>query len=101
MATPLTRQKVECAQRAFDRHYTKHHPYSNYITSSSVKDDNGEFVIFVTLWQQPPASLTFPQSFRGAKVIYHLEPVFCTADAKICPDGSYVGREGPNCKYFW
>lgn len=27
------------------------------------------------------------------------EPVFCTMDAKICPDGSAVGRVGPNCEF--
>ncbi len=27
------------------------------------------------------------------------EPVACTADAKLCPDGSYVGRSGPNCEF--
>jgi hypothetical protein len=27
------------------------------------------------------------------------EQVFCTADAMMCPDGSYVGREGPNCEF--
>ena len=26
-------------------------------------------------------------------------PVACTMDAKICPDGSYVGRSGPDCKF--
>lgn len=26
-------------------------------------------------------------------------PVACTADAKICPDGSAVGRVGPNCEF--
>lgn len=25
--------------------------------------------------------------------------VFCTQDAKACPDGSYVGRQGPNCEF--
>lgn len=25
--------------------------------------------------------------------------VFCTMDAKLCPDGSYVGRTGPNCEF--
>jgi len=24
---------------------------------------------------------------------------FCTMDAKMCPDGSYVGRVGPNCEF--
>lgn len=23
----------------------------------------------------------------------------CTMEAKLCPDGSYVGREGPNCEF--
>lgn len=27
------------------------------------------------------------------------EPVFCTMDAKLCPDGSYVSRQGPNCEF--
>lgn len=26
-------------------------------------------------------------------------PVFCTMEAKICPDGSAVGRTGPNCEF--
>lgn len=27
------------------------------------------------------------------------EGVFCTLDAKLCPDGSYVGRTPPNCEF--
>ncbi len=27
------------------------------------------------------------------------EPVACTADAMLCPDGSAVGREGPDCEF--
>jgi hypothetical protein len=27
------------------------------------------------------------------------EPVACTEEAKICPDGSSVGRVGPNCEF--
>jgi len=27
------------------------------------------------------------------------EQVFCTQDAMLCPDGSYVGRTGPNCEF--
>jgi len=26
-------------------------------------------------------------------------PPACTAEAKICPDGSAVGRVGPNCEF--
>lgn len=28
-----------------------------------------------------------------------LAPVACTMEAKICPDGSSVGRQGPNCEF--
>jgi hypothetical protein len=28
-----------------------------------------------------------------------LEPISCTQEAKLCPDGSYVGRTGPNCEF--
>jgi len=28
-----------------------------------------------------------------------LEPVACTMDAKLCPDGSYVGRVSPKCDF--
>ncbi len=27
------------------------------------------------------------------------EPVACTMEARICPDGSYVGRTGPKCEF--
>lgn len=27
------------------------------------------------------------------------ETVFCTMDAKLCPDGSYVGRVAPDCEF--
>ena len=27
------------------------------------------------------------------------EPIFCTQEAKLCPDGSYVGRTGENCEF--
>jgi len=37
-----------------------------------------------------------PVEYKNPKDI---EPVFCTADAKLCPDGSYVGRTGPNCEF--
>ena len=27
-------------------------------------------------------------------------PVVCTMEAKLCPDGSYVGRIAPNCEFI-
>jgi len=26
-------------------------------------------------------------------------PIACTMEAKLCPDGSAVGRSGPNCEF--
>jgi len=27
------------------------------------------------------------------------EMTICTMDARMCPDGTYVGRTGPNCQF--
>lgn len=27
------------------------------------------------------------------------EIVYCTQDAMLCPNGTYVGRTGPNCEF--
>ena len=35
----------------------------------------------------------YAYEFGGAGMIS------CTADAKLCPDGSAVGRTGPNCEF--
>lgn len=34
-----------------------------------------------------------------SKFLSEPEPVFCTQEAKLCPDGSYVGRTGPKCEF--
>ncbi len=31
--------------------------------------------------------------------IHSLDQTVCTADAMLCPDGSYVGRSGPQCQF--
>lgn len=45
----------------------------------------------------------FKYTKNGTQITVNLikeqEPVFCTMDAKQCPDGSYVGRTGPNCEF--
>lgn len=38
------------------------------------------------------------ESDPGADAIGR-DPVACPADAKQCPDGSFVSREGPNCEF--
>ncbi len=35
------------------------------------------------------------QYFGGQNV----EPIFCAADVKLCPDGSYVARVAPSCEF--
>lgn len=48
---------------------------------------------------------SYPRKCSHAGVLYveevppEEEPVACTADAKLCPDGTAVGRSGPNCEF--
>jgi hypothetical protein len=42
----------------------------------------------ILVWQQGWLAKLLPQ-----------KPVACTLEAKICPDGSSVGRTGPNCEF--
>jgi len=35
--------------------------------------------------------------WRYSRIKNHL--TVCTKEVKICPDGSTVGREGPNCEF--
>lgn len=39
------------------------------------------------------------QNNTGTSTSTEDEQVVCTMDAKLCPDGSYVGRTGPNCEF--
>lgn len=45
----------------------------------------------------------FALSFIGVLLFFRfhksIEPISCTLEAKICPDGSAVGRTGPKCKF--
>lgn len=46
--------------------------------------------IGIFVWQQRSAEPAPPES---------PEQTYCTMEAKLCPDGSYVGRSGPNCEF--
>ncbi len=45
------------------------------------------------------AAVIFGGVLYYAKVLKKPAQVACTQEAKQCPDGSYVGRVGPNCDF--
>ncbi len=45
-------------------------------------------------------SLLFLVGFSALFIMKRESPqVACTMEAKLCPDGSYVGRQGPQCEF--
>lgn len=44
-------------------------------------------------------ALEIPVLFAEVKTSVLPTPKACTAEAKLCPDGSAVGRSGPNCEF--
>lgn len=42
---------------------------------------------------------TWERVYKGGQGTQKPEEVFCTMEAKICPDGSAVGRTGPACEF--
>ncbi len=38
-------------------------------------------------------------TFKAVEIKSIIEPKACTLEAKMCSDGSYVGRTGPNCEF--
>jgi len=54
------------------------------------------------IWSLSEAENMPPWEWRKQKragQIEEITPVACTMDAKQCPDGSYVSRKGPDCKF--
>lgn len=51
------------------------------------------FAIFALLLIGGISYIAWPKFFHQS------EPAFCAQEAKQCPDGSYVGRTGPNCEF--
>lgn len=41
----------------------------------------------------------YSQMQNGPMAVPPTGPRACTMEAKQCPDGSYVGRQGPNCEF--
>jgi hypothetical protein len=50
-------------------------------------------------YPESPEAPALPPSQTGNNGTGSGEPVFCTMDAFQCPDGSWVGRTGPNCEF--
>jgi hypothetical protein len=46
---------------------------------------------------QPATNTNQPSTNTNLPIIN--QPVACDQDAKLCPDGSAVGRTGPNCEF--
>lgn len=57
----------------------------------------------VTLVNVEPGKIStvtaLPADYRFFFKVAKVEPVFCTMEAKLCPDGTGVGRSGPNCEF--
>ena len=51
------------------------------------------FLIFIAAAVFVFAGVVISQNFFAEKSVY------CTQEAKLCSDGSYVGRTGPNCEF--
>lgn len=77
---------------------TFEHSYSRigfYTIRIKVKSSNGKSVTTtasVVVTNGSTAGTSTPSATSTGAV-------FCTQDAKLCPDGSYVGRSGPNCSF--
>lgn len=52
-----------------------------------------------TFVREIPPSPDTPDSPESPYRPLPVEPVACTMDAKVCPDGSAVGRVAPNCQF--
>ena len=73
-------------------------------TSAVVSGVSGEesFTLTFTLIDSEYMNFKSSGSDNMAYYIWQrkiLEPVMCAMEAKLCPDGSSVGRTGPNCEF--
>ncbi len=62
---------------------------------------NGDdfFIISTDKYQVELDQILSTFKFLGQTASTPASPVACTEEAKLCPDGSYVGRTGPNCEF--
>lgn len=54
---------------------------------------------YIVLENDNPSGLPENHKSFEIPIFFNKNPVACTMEAKICPDGSSVGRSGPNCEF--
>lgn len=80
------------------------------ISGNGQKESEGDFftVAFIKYKQGAIKIITMKTDTKTLNIVNQIlstfkftgsEPVACTEDAKLCPDGSSVGRIGPNCEF--
>jgi|GEM_PF-1484463 hypothetical protein len=70
----------------------------NFIADTNASNERGTLI----LRKDNPSGLPEHEDSLEIPVILstnQTNPIACTQDAKLCPDGSYVGRSGPNCEF--
>lgn len=68
-------------------------PKENKLLTGQAKNKKVLFTIFAVVLLGGVSFLVW-QNFSNKP-----EPISCTQEAKLCPDGSAVGRTGPNCEF--
>lgn len=58
------------------------------------------FVKFIIIMAVVLAGVVWIFLALNKEISKPIRPLACTADAKQCPDGSYVGRTGPKCEFI-
>jgi len=59
----------------------------------------GKYKIRITTYGKDATDIKADSAFFNLNSSTKQSPIACTMDAKQCPDGSYVGRTGPNCEF--
>ncbi len=84
-------------ERVFQELGIDEHNSEGYQIHINVTDDYIDFDTQVLPVEDELVPSLPPEA--GVAPLPPVEPVACTMDAKECPDGSYVGRSGPNCAF--
>ncbi len=66
----------------------KYFDYISFKSNSDTDNDTNQ-----KLFEQILSTFKFTETAASSS------PVTCTMDTKLCNDGSYVGRSGPNCEF--